>query len=153
MTNRAKEQLKCRILIASVPPEQQGNRLGSDPGAWERAYRTHPHHHTLAFHLRSGVLLLYHSLETAKHSLQSSLPADHGQSLWCLIRWLGGLLRDAMGTLSSSSIPEASHLPRGTRVESKENLYTVKGKNPCVGVTFEPNKDLVHRLWHSILGS
>lgn len=76
-----------------------------------------------------------------------------GRACECLIRWLGGLLRDAMGTLSSLSIPEASHLPCGTRVASKENLYTVKGKNPCVGVTFEPNKDLVHRLWHSILGS
>lgn len=46
-----------------------------------------------------------------------------------------------IGTLSSTHIPEASHLLRGTQVASKENLYTIKEKNPPVDVTSEPSKD------------
>lgn len=45
-----------------------------------------------------------------------------------LIPWLSGLPWLKIGTLSSTHIPEVSHLLHGTQVASKENLYTIKEK-------------------------
>lgn len=154
MSNRAKEQLKCRILIASVPHEQQGNRLGSDPGAWERAVQdpsTPPHS---CFSPALWCSPPFHSLEMAKNCLQSE--PDSWPRAEPVSAWSGGWV-DCSGMPWGRCHPWASprlptsHVEHGWQV--KRIFIQWREKNPCVGVTFEPNKDLVHRLWHSILGS